>query len=197
MLFRSVCGVKDIDERLSQYEEITKLLHQILTNIGLFYLTMGNKTYSILEYLNVLNAVLTSDKKSADREYNVDMVAITTLTQEQQELMRVAYNKLLANDCSLKERDSSDTWIESLVDYCETYRLKLSSNILNSIRMKSDEYMINKYGFITLNNRVVHTNIYHDNSTSIAFVTEYGLFTFDGVTVMPLRKVDDLHWLLH
>lgn len=194
---QDVCGVKDIDERLSQYEEITKLLHQILTNIGLFYLTMGNKTYSILEYLNVLNAVLTSDKKSADREYNVDMVAITTLTQEQQELMRVAYNKLLANDGSLKERDSSDTWIESLVDYCETYRLKLSSNILNSIRMKSDEYMINKYGFITLNNRVVHTNIYHDNSTSIAFVTEYGLFTFDGVTVMPLRKVDDLHWLLH
>ena len=189
-------GFDDTDEKLLQYREVTKLVHLILTNVGMYKIEFGGAKHSIIEFVNLLNDILTLEKKTADEEYFVDSVAMSTLDEETQ---RTISNRVLSMIESSPEEfiyDESGTWLDNLIEYCSNNGMKIGTSIINGINLNFERYKVNAYQLISLDNKVVHTTVYSGDRAYKAVVNRYGLFGFDGTNVFKLRKVNDFRWLL-
>lgn len=188
--------IDDIDERLLQYSEVTKFLHVLLTNESMYGIELSGKTYSILQYVNILNDITTLDSKHLDEDYYVDRISIASIDEETQQQIDIRLKSFIEKNPEKYDIDESSTWLDNLKSYCDENGMRIPYNIINNINLNYERYSINEHQLITLDNKVVHTIIYHNNNVYKAVATRYGLFGFDGTLLAPLRKVVDFKWLL-
>lgn len=189
--------VDDIDEMLWQYQQVTAVAHEILTNPSMYVVEFGGAKHSIVEFVNILSEILALDKKHADEEYFTDSIAMTTIDEKTQ---RDISSRVLAfvkeNEMEFSY-DESDTWLDNIIEYCSNNGMCINKSIINSIHLNYERYKINKYGFITLDNKVIHTEVHSGSGSYKAVVTRHGIFGYDGTRVFKLNKIGDFRWLLH
>ena len=190
-------NINDIDEELLQFREVTKVAHLLLSHPGIYVMEFGDAKHSISEFINLMMDILTLEKRHADEEYFTDSIAMSSIDEKTQRTIANKLEDLVKKSPADYMYDESDSWLDNIVEFCGNNGMSISKSIVNSIHLNYERYSINQYGFITLDNKVVHTDVHTSDGAYKAVITRYGVFGYDGDRVFKINKVRDFRWLLH
>lgn len=189
--------IDDIEEALLQYREVTKVAQLIISHTEIYKIVFGDANHTISEFLSLMSDILTLDKKQADKEYFTDSIAMSTINDKTQRDISNKIQLLVESDPDSFMYDESDTWLTNIKEYCYSNKMELPKNIENGIHLNYERYSINKYGLVTIDNKVVHSNIHTPNGTLLVVLSRYGIFNYDGERIFKCRSITNFRWLLH
>ena len=189
--------VSDMSEQLYQYRNVSLLLHKLITNTKYYNVSVGGVKYSLLSFINLMEEVMNLETRSIEREYMVGRVAINNIDDSTKIEISKAYDRLLEKQPDIEIEYEGMTWFESLQLYCKKNNVRIEQRVIDRLKLQFDEYSIDEYGFVCLNNNMLSCTKTEYKLKIIYFLTEFGVFRYNNSVVQQMgSKNDSFDWIV-